>query len=85
MFPIINTCIWVLDKTGCFLESIPVNTKISFSQDNSLKAQICKFLENTNKNILSNHIKMCLKTNCKVEIQYSPQIGEKQVKFHAII
>ena len=85
MFPIINTCIWVLDQTGCFLESIPVNTKISFSQDNSLKAQICKFLENTNKNILSNHIKMCLKTNCKVEIQYSPQIGEKQVNFHAII
>ena len=85
MFPIINSSIWVLDQTGCFLESIPVNNQISFSQDNFLKVRICKFLENTQKNILSNHIKICLKTNRKVEIKHQSQLGKKQVRFKASI
>ena len=85
MFPIINSCIWVLDKTGCFLESIPVNQKISFSEENFLKVRIRKLLENTQKNILSNHIKICLKSNRKVEIKHHSQVGEKQVKFQASI
>ncbi len=85
MFPIMNSCIWVLDQTGCFLESIPVDGEISCEQDNRLKAQIRQVLENTQKNILSNHIKTCLKTNRQVEIEYNCQIGEDQVKIHASI
>ncbi|MCL2923506.1 MAG: EAL domain-containing protein [Trichodesmium sp. MAG_R04] len=85
MFPIINSPIWVLDKTGCFLESIPVNNQISFSEENFLTVRVHKFLENTQKNILSNHIKICLKTNRKVEIKYHSHLGKKQVKFKASI
>jgi len=85
MFALMNTCIWVLDQRGCFLESIPVDGELSFSEDNPLKVQIRQVIENTQKNILSNHIKTCLKTNRQVEIEQKCQIGEKQVKFNASI
>ncbi|MGD1805844.1 EAL domain-containing protein [Dapis sp. BLCC M126] len=85
MFALMNTCIWVLDQTGCFLESIPVDGELSFREDNPLKVQIRQVLENTQKNILSNYIKTCLKTNRQVEIEHKCQIGEEQVKFNASI
>ena len=85
MFPVMNSCIWVLDRAGCFLKSIPVDGERSFSEDNSLKFQIRQVLENTQKNILSDRIKTCLKTNRKVEIKHNSQIGEEEVKFNASI
>ena len=85
MFALMNTCIWVLDQTGCFLESIPVDGEVSFSEDNPVKVQIRQVLENIQKNILSNHIKTCLKTKRQVEIEHKCQIGEEQVKFNASI
>jgi len=85
MFPVINSCIWVLDRAGCFLESIPVDGERSFSEDNPLKVQIRQVLENTQKNILSDRIKTCLQTNRKVEIKHNSQIGEEEVKFNASI
>ena len=85
MFALMNTCIWVLDQTGCFLESIPVDGEVSFSEDNPLKVQIRQVLENIQKNILSNHIKTCLKTKGQVEIEHKCQIGEEQLKLNASI
>ncbi|NES01585.1 MAG: EAL domain-containing protein [Okeania sp. SIO2F4] len=85
MFALMNTCIWVLDQTGCFLESIPVDGEVSFSEDNPVKVQIHQVLENIQKNILSNHIKTCLKTKGQVEIEHKCQIGEEQVKLNASI
>ncbi|MGK7919025.1 MAG: EAL domain-containing protein [Trichodesmium sp.] len=85
MFPAINECIWVLDQTGYFLEGIPVNREIYFSQENLLKVKIDKILKNSQKNTLSNQIQTCLQTNHQVEIEQDVQIGEKQVNFKASI
>ena len=50
-----------------------------------MKVWIRKLLENINQNIVNNHIKICLKTNRKVEIKHHSQPGKKQVKFQASI
>ncbi|MEB3343268.1 EAL domain-containing protein [Okeania sp.] len=85
MFPLINSCIWLLDRAGSFVGSIPIDGELSPKKNMSLKVQIRKFLENTQKNILSDQISICLATNRQIEVQHQFQIGEEQVKFNASI
>ncbi|NEO56783.1 MAG: EAL domain-containing protein [Okeania sp. SIO3B5] len=81
-----NNCIWVLNRTGCFLESIPVNKEVCLSQYNHLEIRkICQVIENIQKNFLSNHIQICLETNRPVEIEKISYIEEQNVKINAII
>ncbi|NET28869.1 bifunctional diguanylate cyclase/phosphodiesterase [Okeania sp. SIO1I7] len=81
-----NNCIWVLDRAGYFLESIPVNKEACFSHHNHLEFQrICQFIENNQKNFLSNHVQICLKTNSPVEIEKFYHIEKQNVKINAII
>ena len=79
-----NSCIWVFDRTGYFLESVTIDRKIYFSQEHYRTDQtIRQIIENSQENIFFNYIQTCLKNNHQVELEHIFQIGEQKVKFNA--
>lgn len=83
---IINSCIWVLDRKGCFVESIPINRKIYFSQEKYLTDRTIRLvIENSHENFFENYVHTCLEKNQKFELEHICKIGDEQVKFYASI
>lgn len=81
---IMNSCIWVFDRTGYFLESVTIDRKIYFSQEHYRTDQtIRQIIENSQENIFFNYIQTCLKNNHQVELEHIFHIGEQKVKFNA--